>query len=193
MSQNVIQYGKITLGANDVIGDNVILGHLETSEVVIGDAALIRSGSIIYSKVKIGNGFRTGHNILIRENTEIGDNCLVGTNSVLDGNCKIGSNVSIQTDAYITTGTIIEDNVFIGPRVCTTNDKYMYYGAKIAAPIIKKGARVGGNSTLLPGVVIGEGAIIGSGSVVTKDVPPGKVVVGNPARIIKEVKDLNVR
>lgn len=183
--KNVNRYGEVVLGQNCTVQDNVILGNAEDGRVTIGDNATIRSGCIIYSKVKIGNGFRTGHNALIRENTEIGDNVLVGTNSVLDGSCKIGSNVSIQTDAYITTGTVIEDNVFIGPRVCTTNDKYMFYGAKLAAPTIKRGARIGGNATLLPGVVVGEGAIVGSAAVVTRDVPPGVTVVGNPARVLK--------
>jgi acetyltransferase-like isoleucine patch superfamily enzyme len=183
--KNVNKYGKVVLGKDCTIQDNVILGNTADGLVTIGDNAIIRSGTVIYSNVKIGNGFRTGHNALIRENTEIGDKVLVGTNSVLDGSCRVGNNVSIQTDAYITTGTVIEDNVFIGPRVCTTNDKYMYYGAKLTAPTIKKGAKIGGNATLLPGIVVGEGAIVGSAAVVTKDVPPGVTVVGNPARILK--------
>jgi acetyltransferase-like isoleucine patch superfamily enzyme len=185
MIKNVIECGTVKLGKECTIQDNVILGHSEDGLVEIGDNAIIRAGTTIYSKVKIGKGFRTGHFAMIRENTDIGDNCLVGTNSVLDGSCKIGNNVSIQTAAYITTGTVIEDNVFIGPRVCTTNDKYMFYGAKLIAPTIKKGARVGANCTILPGIVIGENAVIGSGAVVTRDVPPGAVVVGNPGRILK--------
>jgi acetyltransferase-like isoleucine patch superfamily enzyme len=187
MLKNVNRYGYVKLGQECSIQDNVVLGSSETGELIIGDNAIIRSGCIIYSNTKIGNNLRTGHNAVIRENCELGDNVLVGTNSVIDGSCKIGNNVSIQTDAYVTTYTSIEDNVFIGPRVCTTNDKYMVYGAKLIGPTIKKGARIGGNATLLPGVVIGEGAIIGGGAVVTKDVPPGVIVVGNPARIIKNV------
>ncbi|HSW57466.1 MAG TPA: acyltransferase [Dehalococcoidales bacterium] len=185
MSTNVNQCGTVKLGKECIIQDNVILGNSPDGVVEIGDNSIIRAGSIVYSNVKIGRGFRTGHFAMIRENTVIGEKCLVGTNSVLDGNCTIGNNVSIQTAAYITTGTVIEDDVFIGPRVCTTNDKYMYYGAKLAAPVIKKGARVGANSTILPGIVIGEGAVIGSGAVVVKDVPANGVVVGNPGRIIK--------
>ncbi len=186
MTSQTGQVSRVILGKEPIIQDHVSLGNSATEPLVIGDRALIRSGSIIYSRVKIGNNFRTGHNILIREDCQLGDNVLVGTNSVLDGHCKIGNNVSIQTEAYITTGTIIEDDVFIGPRVCTTNDKYMFYGAKLVAPTIKKGARIGANSTLLPGVVIGEGAVVGSGAVVTKDVPAGATVVGNPARILKK-------
>ena len=175
---------RLTIGKNCVIQDDVIIGNSDNDEVIIGDNALIRSGSIIYSNVKIGNGFKTGHRAFIRENSEIGDNVLIGTNAVLDGNCKLGSNISIQTGAYITINTTIEDNVFIGPWVVTTNDKYMVAGAKLVGPTIKKGARIGANSTILPGVVIGEGALVGSGSVVTKDVAPGKIVVGNPARVL---------
>jgi len=179
-------YLNLTIGMNYIIQDDVIIGHSDKGHVVIGDNALIRSGSIIYSDVKIGNNFKTGHRILIRENSEIGDNVLIGTNVVLDGHCKLGNNVSVQTGAYITINTTVEDNVFIGPRVVTANDKYMITGAKLIGPTIKKGARIGANSTLLPGVVIGEEAVVGSGSVVTRDVPAGATVVGNPARILKK-------
>ena len=186
--ENISQRGTVVLGVNCIIQDNVTLGNSEDGAVNIGDNALIRSGSIIYSNVKIGNGLRTGHNVLVRDNSEIGDNVLIGTGSVLDGNCKVGNNVIMQTDAYITAYTTIEDDVFIGPRVVTTNDKYMFYGAKLIGPTIKKGARIGANATLLPGVVIGEGALIGSGAVVTRDVPAQATVVGNPARILKQGK-----
>lgn len=179
-------YINLTIGKNCTIQGGVTIGNSEKDQVIIGDNALIRSGSIIYSKVKIGSGFKTGHNILIRENTEIGDNVLIGTSAVLDGNCKLGNNISIQTGAYITAFTTIEDNVFIGPWAVTANDKYMVTGAKLIGPTIKKGARIGANATILPGVVIGEGAVVGSGSVVTKDVAPGKTVVGNPARVINK-------
>jgi acetyltransferase-like isoleucine patch superfamily enzyme len=184
--KNINKHGTVALGVNCIIQDSVTLGTDEVGLLIIGDNALIRSGSIIYSYVKIGNGFKTGHNVLIRENSDIGNNVLVGTNSVLDGNCKVGNNVSVQTNAYITAYTTIEDDVFVGPRVVTTNDKYMFYGAKLIGPTIKKGARIGANATLLPGVVIGEGAVVGSGAVVTKDVPAQAWVVGNPAKIMKQ-------
>jgi acetyltransferase-like isoleucine patch superfamily enzyme len=191
VSENIRKIGTIVLGNNCAIQDNVALGHSDDGSVIIGDNALIRSGSVIYSDVRIGNGLRTGHGVLIRENSEIGDNVLLGTKSVLDGNCKIGSNVNVQTDAYITAYTTIEDDVFIGPRVVTTNDKYMYYGAKLVGPTIKKGAKIGANATLLPGVVIGEGAVVGSGAVVTRDVPARATVAGNPAKIMKSSQRVN--
>jgi acetyltransferase-like isoleucine patch superfamily enzyme len=187
MLEHINKHGTVFRGANCIIQDNVTLGNAEDGLVIIGDNALIRSGSIIYSNVKIGNGLKTGHNVLIRENCNIGDNVLVGTNSVIDGNCKVGNNVSVQTGAYITAYTTIEDDVFIGPRVVTTNDKYMFYGAKLMGPTIKRGARIGANATILPGVVIGEGAIVGSGAVVIRNVPAQVTVVGNPAVILKRV------
>ncbi len=187
MSENINKHGTVVLGVNCVIQENVTLGNSEDGLIIIGDNALIRSGSIIYSHVKIGNGLKTGHGVLVREYCDVGDNVLIGTNSVLDGNCKVGNNVSVQTDAYITAYTTIEDDVFIGPRVVTTNDKYMFYGAKLVGPTIKKGAKIGANATLLPGVVIGEEAVVGSGAVVTRDVPAHVTVVGNPAVILKRV------
>ena len=186
VTDNISKHGTVFIGVNCIIQDNVTLGNSEDGLVIIGDSALIRSGSIIYSNVKIGSGLKTGHGVLVRENSEIGDNVLIGTDSVLDGNCKVGSNVHVQTDAYITAYTTIEDDVFIGPRVVTTNDKYMSYGAKLVGPTIRKGARIGANATILPGIVIGEGAVVGSGGVVTKDVPAQTVVIGNPAKILKQ-------
>jgi len=186
MPEGFIRHGQVVLGKNCIIQDNVILGHLDNGLLTIGDNAVIRSGSVIYSGTTIGNNFRTGHNILVRENTRIGDDVLVGTNSVVENNCRIGQGVSIQTNVYVTTNSTLEDKVFMGPCSVTTNDKYMQVGATLIGPTIKKAARVGANSTILPGVVVGENAVIGSGTVVVKDVPAGATVVGNPARILKK-------
>jgi acetyltransferase-like isoleucine patch superfamily enzyme len=185
MNENVIRRGTVDIGAGTVIQDNVVLGHLDDGLLTIGGNGIIRSGTIIYSNVKIGNDFKTGHHALVRENTEIGDNVLIGTNSVVDGNCKIGNNVSVQTAVYVTAYTTLEDDVFMGPCSVTANDKYMRVGARLEGPVIKKGARIGANSTILPAVVVGEQAVVGSGAVVTRDVPSGATVAGNPARPIK--------
>ncbi|MCL5985069.1 MAG: N-acetyltransferase [Actinobacteria bacterium] len=166
---------------NVIIKNNVHIKDMEKNINRTLDNSIIRSGTIIYENVEIGSNFKTGHNVLIRENTKIGDNVLIGTNSVLDGNCKIGDNVSIQTGVYITKFTIVKDNVFFGPNSVTTNDKYMKYGEELKGAIIKKGARIGANATILPGIVIGENSIVGAGAVVTKNVKENDVVVGNPA------------
>ncbi|MFZ2071141.1 MAG: acyltransferase [Halobacteriota archaeon] len=182
--------GEVKIGKGSNIHDNVLMGIDGGGEVVIGANAQIRSGTVIYSGVEIGKNFRTGHNVLVRENTVIGDDVLVGTNSVIDGDCRIGNGVSIQTNVYITKGTIVEAGAFFGPCSATLNDKYMRYGVELKAPVIKEGARIGANSTILPAVVIGKNAVVGAGSVVTRDVKPGSVVVGNPARRLKDVSAL---
>jgi len=182
VSKGVVMHGQVHIGAGSVVDDGVVLGHRDDGRLTIGDNARIRSGTVIYSDVSIGRGLKTGHNVLIREESQIGDDVLVGTNTVVDGHCLIGNRVVMQTDVYVTAFTTVEDGVFLGPCSVTTNDKYMEYGAKLSGPTIKREARVGANATILPGITIGEKAVVGSGAVVTKDVPDGAVVVGNPAR-----------
>jgi len=181
MSTNVIYHGKISIGEGAVVEDNVILGNIEEGELRIGKGCMIRSGTVIYSAVKIGDNFKSGHNVLIRENTEIGHDVLAGTNTVIDGDCKIGNDVKIQTGVYVTRYTVLEDGVFLGPHTVTTNDKYMQYGDTLRGPTIKRNAKVGANVTIFPAVTIGEDAVIGAGSVVTRDVAPRDIVFGNPA------------
>ena len=190
---------NIILGENVELQDNVIIGKLPPiieGSVEIGKDSIVRSGTIIYKNVKIGSKFKTGHYVLIRENTIIGNNVMIGTMCVIDGNTRIGNNVSIQTGVYIPINTIIEDEVFIGPRVVLTNDKYMINPQihtkkpELKGPIIRKGSRIGAGAIILPGIEIGECSIVGAGSVVTKNIPPYSVVVGNPAKIIKDSRDV---
>ena len=181
--------GRSKIGKNSIIMNNVIIGFpkeeyikLENFEgAIIGDNAIIRPNTVIYCEVRIGKNFRTGHNVVIRENTIIGDDVLVGTNTVIDGETKIGSNVRIQSNVYIPRRTVVEDNVFIGPNAVLTNDRYPP-SSELKGPIIKRGAKIGANSTILPGVIVGEGALVAAGAVVTRDVPPGKLAIGVPAR-----------
>lgn len=200
-------YGENKIGENSIIFGECIFGFPESSilnEILskkttiekhkfkgttIGRGAVIRPGCTFYSNTKIGENLRTGHNVLVREKTEIGDKVLLGTNVVIDGNTKIGSHVSIQSNVYIPTNTTIEDNVFLGPCCALTNDKYPIRPEKIVleGAVIRRGASIGSNAVILPGVEVGEGAIVGGGSTVTKDVPPWKIVAGNPAKIIKDV------
>lgn len=182
ISEKAVFRGKVSIGEGTTVEDYVVLGSKEDGELSIGKNSIIRSGTVIYSGVRIGDNFRSGHNVLIRENTEIGNNVLVGTNSVLDGDCQIGNNVAIQTGAYVTRYTVIEDGVFLGPHCVTTNDKYMEYGKELKGPVIKRNARIGANAIIFPGTTIGENAIVGAGAVVNKNVLSGDTVAGNPAR-----------
>ncbi len=151
---------------------------------VIGNNYTIRSNSIIYNDVVIGDNFRTGHNVVIRENTNIGDDVLIGTNTVIEGDVIIGNDVSIQSNVYIPTNSIIEDNVFIGPCACFTNDKYpVRINYDLQGPKVRRGASIGGNTTFLSNVEIGEGAIVAAGAIVIHSVPPFYLAIGTPARI----------
>jgi len=186
---------KIKVGRGSKIDADVILGYptgrtITKTGVILGPCALIRSGSVIYESVKIGERLQTGHHVVIREENEIGDWVEIWTNTVIDYGCTIGNNVKIHANCYISQFTRIEDNVFIAPGACFANDKYPL-SSNLEGPWIKKGARIGVNVTLLPGVIIGEKALVGAGSVVTKDVPPGSIVVGNPARIMGLTKDIS--
>lgn len=195
-------YGSTTIGENCTVMENVILGYPQQDILLqvtsqgkqiedfefhgcdIGSGSFIRAGTTIFSNVRTGSRFRTGHNAMIREKTVFGDDVLVGTNVIIDGNVSIGNNVSIQGNVYIPTHVTIEDNVFIGPCAVLANDKYPVRGEyHPIGPVIRKGASIGANSTLVPGIEIGEGAMVAAGALVTKDVPAWKLALGCPARI----------
>lgn len=178
--------------------ENVTIGlkyKMRSKPPIIGKNPLIRSNSIIYDDVEIGDNFKTGHGVTIREKTTIGNNVLVGTNTVIEGQSSIGNNVSIQSNVYIPINTVIEDYVFIGPCACFTNDKYpIRVDFNLRGPVIKRGASIGANSTFLSNIEIGEGAMVAAGAIVTMDIPDYFLAIGAPARIKplpKHLKKLN--
>lgn len=165
----------------------------EILETIIGDNTFIRSKTIIYAGTKIGKNFFSGHMVMIRERCIIGDNVSIGTGSVLERDVKIGNGVRIHSQVFIPEFTEIEDGAWIGPRVVITNCLHPLCPQSkkcLKGPLIRKKAIIGANAVLLPDIVIGERAFVGAGSVVTSDVPDGKVVAGNPAKIIKDISDL---
>jgi acetyltransferase-like isoleucine patch superfamily enzyme len=149
----------------------------------------VRTGTIIYADVTVGSSTVTGVRALIRERTVIGKGCVIGTDCVIEGNVTLGDYVVLQTGVYIPTHVVIGDRVFIGPRAVLTNDKYpLRLRAAYApdGPRIEDDVSIGANATLLPGVVVGQGAMVAAGAVVTHHVPAWSLAIGHPA----EIRDL---
>lgn len=191
----VIGAGSI-LGENVEIGDFSLIGKRPSSgkkmarkpedtgrPAVLGDSVRVGAHAVIYRDVLLEKDAYVGDLASIREHVEVGEGSIIGRGVMVELNCRIGRNVTIQTGSYITGDMTVEDGAFIGPCASSSNDKYMGMGNfPHQGPTVKKGARIGNNATLLPAVVIGDGAVVGAGAVVTKDVPSEVTVVGSPAR-----------
>ena len=199
MTENCKLYAGVKLGQDSIVEDYCILGVPPRGraegdlETVIGFNAHIRSHTVIYAGNRIGDNFQTGNKVNIRELNQIGDDVSVGTLSVIEHHVEIRDHVRIHSQVFIPEYSVLEDGAWLGPNVVLTNAKYpLSPGVKetLNGPTIKKSSKIGANATILPGVVIGEGALVGAGSVVVEDVPDGAVVVGNPARIIKRISEL---
>jgi UDP-2-acetamido-3-amino-2,3-dideoxy-glucuronate N-acetyltransferase len=170
-------------------------GLLLGEDVEIGDGVLIGGHAVIHSGVKIGSGARVGDHAQIRDGAEIGAGSTVGSYVSVDPGVVIGARVSIQTRCYVTGGTRIEDDVFVGPGVTLTNDNTMdRHGPEFEfeGPLLRRACRVGGGSTICPGVEVGEEAFVAAGAVVAADVPPRTVVMGVPARAVREVPEADL-
>jgi acetyltransferase-like isoleucine patch superfamily enzyme len=205
IGDNVVIGNNVTIKAFTKIGNGVQINDLTVlgknpstnkkmarkpsingDPLVIEDDVIIGCNCVIYRSVLLQKGVFVGDLSSIRENVLVGKDSIIGRNVMVENKTTIGKRVTIQTGCYITADMIIEDNVFIGPCCSTSNDKYMGMGNfEHQGPIIKQGAKIGNNATLLPAVVIGENSIIGAGAVITKDVPSNKTVVGNPGHVIK--------
>lgn len=201
MDQPEVQiYANVLLGEGFVIGKWVIIGEPPrgTAEgelrTVIGTHARIRSHTVIYAGTTIGDRFQAGHGVMIREWNEIGDDVSIGTHSIIEHHVKLGRGVRVHSGVFIPEFSIVDDGAWVGPGVVFTNAMYPLgqdVKKTLQGPHVLAGAKIGANATLLPGVVIGRNALVGAGAVVVRDVPDNKVVVGNPARVIKDVSDID--
>jgi acetyltransferase-like isoleucine patch superfamily enzyme len=183
--------------AGSMIDAGVRLGYPASrrpgERLELARGARLRSGTVLYEASRIGASFETGHGVVVREDCLIGDHVSIWSNTVVDYGCQIGDRVKIHANCYIAQFTVIEDDAFLAPGVTIAND--LYPGDEesarlMAGPHIGAGAQIGVNVTILPFVRIGAGALIGSGSVVTRDVGPGMVAYGNPAVPRRRVADL---
>jgi len=199
-----IIYPNVEIGDHTVIGPYCTIGeptaafYNENSACVekhhfkkthIGPNSVVRSYSIIYEDVEIGAGFQSGHRVTIREKTRIGIKCSVGTLSDIQDNVKIGNFVRVHSNVFMGQYTVIEDYAWIYPYVALTNDRHppVYNPQGVT---IKKYAVVSTSSVIMPGVVVGKNALVGAHSVVTKNVDAEMLVLGNPARVKCNVRDI---
>jgi acetyltransferase-like isoleucine patch superfamily enzyme len=159
----------------------------------LGPGTIVSTGAIVFAGTRIGARVIVGDQACVRERVVVGDDVVIGRGSLVENDTTIGPLTKIQAMAYITAYSTLEDNVFIAPGVQTTNDNFMGRTERrhesIKGPTIRRGARVGGGAVLCPGVEIGEDAYVAAGAVVVRDVPPRVVVVGNPARVLREVPE----
>jgi acetyltransferase-like isoleucine patch superfamily enzyme len=165
----------------------------ELPPLELGADAIVSTGAVVFAGTRLGARVIVGDQACVRERCEIGDDVVIGRGSLVENDTAIGALTKIQAHAYITAYSTLEDNVFIAPCVATTNDNFMGRTEKrrelVKGPTIRRGARVGGAAVLLPGIEIGEEAFVGAGAVVLRDVEPRAVVVGNPARPLRQVPD----
>jgi acetyltransferase-like isoleucine patch superfamily enzyme len=182
-----------------VLGDNVkIFSHCDigvptqlssSNKLVIGSNSIIRSHSVMYIGSNVGKFLTTGHNVIIRENSDIGSHVQIGTLSDIQGDCSIGNYSRLHSNVHVCKKSKIGEFVWLFPGVIFTNDNNPPSDIRIG-PIVEDFAIVATKSTLLPGVVIGYGSLVGANSLVSKNVPPEMVAVGVPARIIKQTKEI---
>jgi acetyltransferase-like isoleucine patch superfamily enzyme len=188
---------------NAVVGKQPSLGASSTAKrdplppTVVGDGTVISTAAIVFAGSTIGARCIVGDQSCIRERVTMADDCILGRGSLIENDTTVGAGTRIQAEAYVTAYSTLEEDVFIAPCVVTTNDNFMGRTEKrkelMRGPTIRRSARVGGGAILCPGVEVGEEAFVGAGAVVTRDVPPRVVVVGSPARVLRDVQPEELR
>jgi len=200
---HVVVHADTIVGAGCAIEDHAVLGkrpRLARGSSTVGDCGPLElaervtvcAGAIVFAGASIGEGTIIGDQSFVRERASVGAESVIGRGSVVDNDVSLGARVRVQTNVYLTAFTIVEDDVFMGPGVTTTNDDAMgRHGAQtpLRGAVLRRACRVGGGAVLTPGVEIGEEAFVAAGAVVTGDVPPRAVVMGVPARVVRQVSD----
>lgn len=189
----------VVLGADVSIGDFCLLGvganGVEDAgrDLIIGGHSILRSHSVFYRGTTIGERFHAGHFALVRERTSIGEDCSIGTGAAVENGVRMGDRVRLHSRCFVPESSVLDSDSWLGPGVVVTNSRYPASPRSqqhFEGVHIENHARIGANVTLLPGVTVGAGALVGAGSVVTRDVQPRMVVIGNPARVLGSVDAL---
>ncbi len=202
---NVVIYDDTVIGDDCFIQDNAVLGKVPSLSptstakggvlpaTVLGNGCVISTGAIVYRGTHLGAGSILGDYAGVRERCTLGERVVVGRGSVVENDTTIGDHTKIQTNVYITAYMTIEDHCFIAPCVQTTNDNFMGRTERrhklIRGATIRRGARIGGGVVLCPGIEIGEETFLAAGAVVTRDAPARKVLMGVPARVVRDVNE----
>ena len=201
---HVVVHDGVVIGDGCTIGDGAVLGKTpslarrssaprgELSALVLEAGVVVGTGAIVFAGSQVGAGAIVGDQAFVRERTTIGPETVVGRASGVDNNVTIGARVRIQSQGYVTGYSVIEDDVFFGPCAMTTNDDTMARHPKdepLRGATLRRACRIGGGAILLPGIEVGEEAFVAAGAVVTSDVAARKVVMGVPARMVRDVPD----
>jgi acetyltransferase-like isoleucine patch superfamily enzyme len=205
IAQTAVVYPGTVIGQGCKILDYAVVGKQPTLSprstakreelppLELGPGTIVSTGAVVFAGTTVGERVIVGDQASVRERCTIGDDVVIGRGSLVENDTSVGALTKIQAHAYITAYSVLEDNVFIAPCVVTTNDNFMGRTEKrhdlVKGPTIRRGARIGGGVVLLPGIEVGEEAFVGAGAVVIRDVPARALVVGNPARQIREVPD----
>jgi acetyltransferase-like isoleucine patch superfamily enzyme len=206
----VVVHDGTVIGDGCTIEDHAVLGKRPrlsrgSAAAAAGPGALpplrlerevsVCAGAVVFAGASIGECTIIGDQSYVRERCTIGADSLIGRGSAVDNDVSVGARVRVQTGVYLTAFSVIEDDVFVGPGVVTTNDHTMGRhdrDASLAGATLRRACRIGGGAVLTPGVVIGEEAFVAAGAVVTNDVAPGNLVMGVPARVVREVPDADL-
>jgi acetyltransferase-like isoleucine patch superfamily enzyme len=185
----VLDYAVV--GKQPTLGPRSTTKQEELPPLELGAGTIVSTGAIVFAGTRIGARAIIGDQACVRERCDVGDDVVIGRGSLVENDTTVGDRTKIQADAYVTAYSTLEEDVFIAPRVITTNDNFMGRTEKRHAlrkgPTIRRGARVGAGAVICPAVEIGVEAFVGAGAVVVKDVPSQAVVVGNPARVLRDV------
>lgn len=201
LGANVVVHAGTVVGEGCVIEDQAVLGKRpklargssargEAGALELGPRVTVCAGAVVLAGARVGAEAILGDQSFVRERSQVGESSVIGRGSVVDNDVTVGARVKVQTAVYLTAFTTIEDDVFVGPGASTTNDDTMARHDErtpLRGATLRRACRVGGSAVLTPGVEIGEEAFVAAGAVVTRDVPPRGVVMGVPARILREV------